>query len=214
MNNIKAAIFDLDGTLVDSMGVWNKIDIDFLGKRSIPLPKNLKDDITHLSFQQTAEYFKDRFKLNESTEDIMNEWHEMAYHEYSKNVKLKAGAKEYLEKLKASGIKIGLATSNSIPLLEATLKSNNIYSLFDAITVTDEVKKSKDNPDIYLLSAKQLNVAPEHCMVYEDILPAVNGAKLAGMKVTAVYDDASMDQMDMLKEKCDLYINNYHELLK
>ncbi len=214
MNNIKAAIFDLDGTLVDSMGVWNKIDIDFLGKRSIPLPKNLKDDITHLSFQQTAEYFKDRFKLNESTEDIMNEWHEMAYHEYSKNVKLKAGAKEYLEKLKASGIKIGLATSNSIPLLEATLKSNNIYSLFDAITVTDEVKKSKDNPDIYLLSAKKLNVAPEHCMVYEDILPAVNGAKLAGMKVTAVYDDASMDQMDMLKEKCDLYINNYHELLK
>ena len=144
----------------------------------------------------------------------MNEWHEMAYHEYSKNVKLKAGAKEYLEKLKASGVKIGLATSNSIPLLEATLKNNNIYSLFDAITVTDEVNKSKDNPDIYLLSAKKLNVAPEDCMVYEDILPAVTGAKLAGMKVTGVYDDASMDQMDMLKEKCDLYINNYHELLK
>lgn len=214
MNNIKAAIFDLDGTLVDSMGVWSKIDIDFLGKRNIPLPANLKDDITHLSFQQVAEYFKDRFKLTESTEDIMNEWHEMAYHEYSKNVKLKAGAKEYLEKLKASGVKIGLATSNSIPLLEATLKNNNIYSLFDAITVTDEVNKSKDNPDIYLLSAKKLNVAPEDCMVYEDILPAVTGAKLAGMKVTGVYDDASMDQMDMLKEKCDLYINNYHELLK
>ena len=214
MNNIKAAIFDLDGTLVDSMGVWSKIDIDFLGKRNIPLPANLKDDITHLSFQQVAEYFKDRFKLTESTEDIMNECHEMAYHEYSKNVKLKAGAKEYLEKLKASGVKIGLATSNSIPLLEATLKNNNIYSLFDAITVTDEVNKSKDNPDIYLLSAKKLNVAPEDCMVYEDILPAVTGAKLAGMKVTGVYDDASMDQMDMLKEKCDLYINNYHELLK
>ena len=101
MNNIKAAIFDLDGTLGDSMGVWSKIDIDFLGKRNIPLPANLKDDITHLSFQQVAEYFKDRFKLTESTEDIMNEWHEMAYHEYSKNVKLKAGAKEYLEKLKS-----------------------------------------------------------------------------------------------------------------
>ena len=120
----------------------------------------------------------------------MNTWNTMAYNHYKNNVKLKPGALNYLEKLKKSGIKIGLATSNSIPLLTATLKNNNAFDLFDAITVTDEVKKSKSNPDIYLLAAKKLGVNPSECMVYEDIIAAVKGAKLAGMKVTGVYDEA------------------------
>lgn len=213
MKNLKAAIFDLDGTLVDSMWVWEKIDIDFLGRHGHAVPKNLKDNITHLSFTQVAEYFKETFSIELSVDEIMNEWHEMAYTEYSNNVFLKEGAKEYLHNLKKSGVKIALATSNSKPLLEATLKSNAIYDLFDSITVTDEVKKGKDNPDIYLLSAKKLNVDPSECMVYEDIIAAVGGAKLAGMNVTAVYDKASEADCDILKEKADKYIYSYKELL-
>ena len=213
MNTIKAAIFDLDGTLVDSMGVWEKIDIDFLGKRGHAVPADLKDNITHLSFLQVAEYFKSTFCLEESIEDIINEWHNMAYVEYSTNIKLKPGAKEYLHKLKNHGVKIALATSNSLPLLEATLKNNGIYDLFDAITITDEVNKPKNNPDIYLLSAKKLGVCPENCMVYEDIIAAVTGAKKAGMKVTVVYDKASEGDIDILKNTADIYIHSYEELL-
>ena len=97
--------------------------------------------------------------------------------------------------------------------LEATLKSNGIYELFDSITVTDEVKKGKDNPDIYLLAAEKLNVDPADCMVYEDIIAAVGGAKLAGMNVTAVYDKASEKDLNILKEKADKYIYSYKELL-
>lgn len=213
MNNIKAAIFDLDGTLVDSMWVWHQIDIDYLSKKGHAVPPNLNDEITHLSFSQTAQYFKNRFSIEDSIEDIMATWNSMAYDHYKNNVILKKGALEYLQKLKNAGVKIGLATSNSMPLLTATLKNNNAFHLFDAITVTDEVKKSKSNPDIYLLAAKKLGVSPSECMVYEDIIAAVEGVKLAGMKVTGVYDEHAKHQIDILKKECDKYIYSYEELL-
>ncbi len=213
MNNIKAAIFDLDGTLVDSMWVWEQIDIDFLKSKGYTPPKDLKDDITHLTFNQTAEYFKNRFNLSDSIDEITDTWHNMAYSFYSSNVKLKPGVISFLNKLKSLDIKIGLATSNSIPLLEATLKNNGIYHLFDAITVTEEVKKSKENPDVYLLCANKLNVPPENCIVFEDIIAAVKGAKLAGMKVIGVYDKASEDQEELLSKACDKYIYDYNELV-
>ncbi|MDU2673231.1 MAG: HAD family phosphatase [Clostridium sp.] len=213
MNNIKAAIFDLDGTLVDSMWVWEQIDIDFLKSKGYTPPKDLKDDITHLTFNQTAEYFKNRFNLSDSIDEITDTWHNMAYSFYSSKVKLKPGVISFLNKLKSLDIKIGLATSNSIPLLEATLKNNGIYHLFDAITVTEEVKKSKENPDVYLLCANKLNVPPENCIVFEDIIAAVKGAKLAGMKVIGVYDKASEDQEELLSKACDKYIYDYNELV-
>ena len=118
-----------------------------------------------------------------------------------------------LLKLKELGIKIGLATSSSMHLLTTTLKSNNAFELFDAITVTDEVEKSKSNPDIYLLAAKKLGVNSCECMVFEDIIAAVYGAKLAGMKVTGVYDKYSEHQIDILKKECDNYIYNYEDLI-
>lgn len=213
MNNIKAAIFDLDGTLVDSMWVWEQIDTDYLTKQGKSIPNGLKEDINHLSFQQTAQYFKKRFEINDSIEEIMNCWHLLAYEHYSKNVRLKPGALDFLNKLKSLGIKIGLATSNSTSLLEAVLYNNNIYHLFDSITITDEVKKSKDNPDIYLLAAQKLGVAPEDCMVFEDIIAAVKGAKLAGMRVTAIYDKSAGHQRDILLKISDKYINDYTDLL-
>lgn len=213
MKNIQAVIFDLDGTLVDSMHVWAQIDIDYLSTKGHAVPDNLVDEITHLSFQQTAEYFKTRFNIDDSVDEIMETWNNMAFNKYSTEVMLKDGAFEYLNKLKASGIKIGLATSNSLNLLTATLKNNKVLDLFDAITITDEVKKSKENPDIYLLAANKLGVSPKNCMVFEDILAAVKGAKLAGMKVTAIYDEHSKHQEETLKGICDNYIYNYIELL-
>ncbi|MBC5626978.1 HAD family phosphatase [Clostridium sp. NSJ-49] len=213
LNTIKAAIFDLDGTLVDSMWVWEQIDIDFLKSKGYTPPKDLKDDITHLTFRQTAEYFKDRFNLSDSIDEITDTWNNMAYDFYSSKVKLKEGVIPFFNKLKSLNIKIGLATSNSLPLLEATLKNNGIYHLFDAITVTDEVKKSKENPDVYLLCANKLNVSPKNCVVFEDIIAAVNGAKLAGMKVIGIYDKASEDQKEILTQTCDRYILNYNELI-
>lgn len=213
LRDIKGAIFDMDGTLIDSMWVWDKIDVDFLKKRDIELPSDLRENIEHLSFDDTAEYFKKRFNLKDSTDEIKNEWTNMAYYEYAHNVTLKPYVKEYLSMLKSYGIKIGLATSNSILLLETVLKKHNIYKFFDNITTTNETGKNKNFPDVYLLSAKRLNIVPWSCIVFEDILPAVLGAKAAGMKVVGVFDSFSEPHWPQIREISDLSIKSYHELL-
>lgn len=212
LKDIQAAIFDLDGTLVDSMWVWEKVDVDYLKKRNISMPSDLRENIEHLAFDETAKYFKDRFNLPDSLEDIKNEWHEMAEVEYKNNVSLKPGAYEFIKYLKVSGVKVGLATSNSIPLLEVILKKHGIYEYFDSITTTNEVSRGKNFPDVYLLAAEKLGVSPENCVVFEDILPAVKGAKAAGMKVVAIYDEFSAHLKEEISSLADNYIKQYEDL--
>lgn len=212
LKDIKAAIFDLDGTLVDSMWIWEKIDIDYLQLKGFELPEGIRDDIAHLSFEETAVYFKKRFNIEESIEEIMEDWHNMALEEYTHSVKLKSGAKDFLNLLRANNIKIALATSNSTTLLEIALKNNGIYEYFDVITTTNEVSRGKDFPDVYLLTAQKLNVDPSNCIVFEDILPAVMGAKAAGMKVIGVLDKAAAHQWKDILNTADRTIENFIEL--
>ena len=211
--DIKAAIFDLDGTLIDSMWIWEKIDTDYLINKGYTKPENLKDEIGHLSFEQTAIYFKNKFNISDTVEEIMKEWHSMAVAHYTKDVKLKPGAKDFLIKLKTMNIKIGLATSNSQELLKAALEANGIYELFDSITTTDEVARGKNFPDVYLLSSEKLGVKPHECVVFEDILPAVQGAKAAGMKVIAVYDESSEQDKDKVISLANSYIESYLDIV-
>jgi HAD superfamily hydrolase (TIGR01509 family) len=213
MFDMKAAIFDMDGTIIDSMWVWKKIDIKYLQKRNIEVPLDLKECIEDKGFSQVAQYFKDRFGITDSIEKIQDEWNNMAFYEYSHNVYMKKGVKEYINKLKSLGIKIGLATSNCQLLIDAALKSNKIDNLFDSITISDEVTRGKNFPDIYLLAAKKLGVSPKECVVFEDILPAVKGAKAAGMRVVAVHDADSECYRDEMTSLSDLYIYEYESFL-
>ena len=213
LTNIKAAIFDLDGTLIDSMWIWEQIDIAYLSSKGFEQPENLKDEINHLSFQETGVYFKNRFNLDDPIETILATWHDMAFTHYSKDVTLKKGVIPFLDHLKNSGIKIGLATSNHHSLLEAALNCTGIYEYFDSITTTDEVAKGKNNPDVYLLAARKLGVNPKECIVFEDILEAVRGAKLADMKVVAMHDKAAKYQRHDLMCIADKYIYDFTEML-
>ena len=212
-SDIKAAIFDLDGTLIDSMGLWNSIDVNYLKKFNLAVPERLQDDICHLNFQETATYFKDRFNIPDSLDKIMADWHNMAYDAYCTSIKLKKGVVEFLQFLKDSNIKIALATSNSNDLLEASLKANKIYDFFDAITTTSEVERNKEFPDVYLLAAEKLSVAPENCLVFEDLPTAIKGAKKGNMKVVGIYDAWNEDQWSLIKSLSDYSIKDYRELL-
>lgn len=212
LRNKKAVIFDLDGTLVDSMWMWKAIDIEYLGKFDISLPPTLQKDIEGMSFSETAVYFKETFQIEDSLEKIKADWNCMAYEKYTKEVSLKKGAKEFLEYCKTNDIKLGIATSNSRELVDATLEALNIRDYFECVMTSCEAAKGKPAPDIYLAVADKIQVKPEKCLVFEDIEMGILAGKNAGMEVCAVEDDFSMDQMELKKELADYYIKDYYEI--
>jgi 16S rRNA pseudouridine516 synthase len=211
-NNVKAVLFDLDGTLVDSMWMWKDIDIEFLNKYGIEYPEGLQESIEGMSFSETAEYFKSRFQLKQSLEHIKEEWNEMAWHRYTNQVPLKEGALELLQYLKENNIKAGIATSNSRELVNLIVQKLGVESYFGSIRTACEVEKGKPSPDIYLLVAEDLSVRPEQCLVFEDVLPGVMAGKRAGAKVCAVYDAYSAKDTDVKKEAADYYVSSFFEL--
>jgi len=211
--DFKAAIFDLDGTLIDSMGVWEDIDIDFLAKRHLPVPEGYISEISAKSFKEAAEYTIAFFGLKERTEDIIEEWNQMAIDEYSHHVPLKPYAKEYLLFLKGQGIKLGVATALPKVLYEPVLKNNSIYILFDAFSSTDEVAHGKGGPDIYLLAAKELNVPPCDCIAFEDVLAGIQGVVSAGMRAYGIYDRYSEHEQAQIQKLSKQYIYSFAEVL-
>ncbi len=212
MVGFKAAIFDLDGTLLDSMGVWEKVDYDFLAKRNLTAPEQYVKAVTAMSFTEAAQYTVDLFHLNEKIPDILGEWNDMVLYEYGHNITLKPHAREYLEYLKQQSIKIGTATSLPKLLYEPVLKNNGIYDLFDALTSTAEVSRGKEHPDIYRLAAKKLGVAPGDCIAFDDILEAITAIKAAGMKAYGVYDSYSAHQKEAIQTIADGYVLDFREL--
>jgi len=152
----KAAVFDLDGTLVDSMWVWNRVDEVFLTKRGIPAPPNLSHDLGPRSFREAAEYFIERFKLNENPIAIQAEWDSIALDFYRHEVSLKPGARALLEHLRPQDIKIGLATSSTPALINAVFDQHGLHEYFTAVRVSNEFEKGKPAPDIFLKVAEDL----------------------------------------------------------
>lgn len=213
LQNIKAVIFDVDGTLVDSMWIWRQVDIEFLSRRGIELPEDLQKDIEGLSYTGTAEYFKERFNLPESVEEIKAEWNDMADDFYSNKIDLKEGVREILELFKEKGLKIGIATSNSRDLVNTMLLRHKIQKYFDGIRTSCEVPRSKPYPDVYLQAAKDLDVEPEACLVFEDTVAGATAAKSAGMRLVVIYDEFSAESQEHLKQISDLYVMNYQEFL-
>ena len=196
MSNIKGAIFDLDGTLLDSMDVWSQVDIEFLGKREIEVPDDYSKIIAPMTFREVAEYTIERFDLDETPEDIMEEWNLMAEQKYANDVMLKPGALEVLEFLKNNNVKLGIATTNISRVFKACLERLNIYDMFEVITETDNVGVAKDKPDIYLITAEKLGVTPGECAVFEDIVMALNSAKAGGFMTFGVWDEFGWAKVD------------------
>lgn len=213
LTNIEAVIFDLDGTLVDSMGMWHEIDKAYLGKFEIPLPIDLQKEIEGLSFSETAQYFKNTFAIPDTVEKIQKDWNEMAWDQYCNQVPLKNGVMEFLEYLKENNIKVGIATSNSRELVTAILQSHGIQPYFSCIMTSNEVPKGKPAPDIYLKVAENFQVPPEKCLVFEDIVNGIQAGLSAGMRVCAVEDVYSAYQRDMKAKMAHYYIESYRELL-
>lgn len=213
LRDIEAVIFDMDGSLVDSMWMWRAIDIEYLGRYGIALPEDLQEKIEGMSFNETAVYFKNHFSIPESLEQIMEEWNRMAWDKYMYEVPLKKGIPEFLEGCRNSGIRLGIATSNSRVLVENVAEVHNLRDYFSCIMTGTDVLRGKPNPDIYLAVAEGLGVSPERCLVFEDIVAGILAGKNAGMRVCAVEDDYSAQARAAKKELADYYIEDFTDLL-
>ncbi len=213
MKEMEAVIFDLDGTLVDSMWIWDPIDVEFLGEYGHQVPPDLHEAIEGMSFTETAAYFKERFSIPLTLEEMKNRWNEMAMNKYLRQVPLKEGAAEFLKQLRDRGVQAGIATSNSRQLVESVLQARGIGEYFSSVVTGCEVKAGKPAPDIYLRAAENLGVSPKACMVFEDVPAGIRAGKRAGMTVTAVADACSAGVMEEKKRLADYYIEDYRALL-
>ncbi len=213
LKDVGAVIFDLDGTLVDSMWMWKSIDIEYLGRYGIQFPLDLQRSIEGMSFSETAVYFKKRFDLPDSLDQIKSDWNAMAWEKYLNEVPVKEGARELLEHLQRNQIPAGIATSNSKELVELIIEKHKLGGYFTSIRTSCEVSKGKPSPDIYLLVAKDLQVEPSGCLVFEDVPQGIMAGKNAGMKVCAVYDEFSEEDNEVKKRMADYYVRSLSEVL-
>ena len=210
VDNSKAIIFDLDGTLIDSMNVWSDIDKEFFKMHDLPFEEDYQKEIGHKGLKEIAAYTKSRYNLKESEDEIVTIWLDMAKEAYAYKIPLKEGVKSFLEYLQSKNIKMGIATSNSLELTELVLKHHDIYKYFSKVVTVNELKTNKGSPDIYLHISDSFGLVPSECIVFEDLLTGIRTAKKAGYKVVGVKEISSLDKEKEIREIADLYISNYN----
>lgn len=214
LKDIKGAIIDLDGTILDSAWVWDKVDEEFLGARGFEVPKHYVETISPMGAEKAAIYTKEEFGLHDETiEDIVAEWFEMAKHEYRDDIICKPFAKEYIKFLYDNNIRLSVATSSDRELFIPTLEREGILGYFSEIVTVDDVPAGKHSPDIYYECARRMGVSPSECAVFEDILTAVKSAKEGGFITVGVMDGKSVHNREKIEEIADLYIERFKELL-
>lgn len=208
----EAVIFDLDGTLVDSMWMWKQIDIEYLGRFGYECPPQLQKEIEGMSFSETAVYFKEKFQIPDSLDEIKQCWIDMSIEKYRCQVPMKKGARRFLSYLKENGFRAGIATSNGRAMVDAVLHSLDMESFFQVITTACEVAAGKPAPDIYQKVAETLQVPPEKCLVFEDVPAGIMAGKAAGMTVCAIEDEFSAPMREEKLALADYYIEDYDEI--
>lgn len=211
---MKGAIFDVDGTLLDSMPVWWRVSERFFENHGIEVTNERFAEYKEMRLEDSLPVIREEFKLDMSISDMISEFQRLAAEEYRDSVQLKPYAKEYMEQLKNDGVKIAIATSGYEGLCKAAFERLGVWAMIDARAFSDEVGVDKSNPDVYLLAAKKIGVKPSECTVYEDITAGISGAKKGGFKTCAVFDESNKDDTETLKQLADKYITSWSELLK
>ena len=207
----KAAVFDFDGTLADTAHIWYEVDHIFLNRRNLPYPDGYGEQLAALGFARGAQYTIDLFGLDESVEEICDEWNDIGRTMYREQVVLREGASNYILALRAAGIPCALATTNDVNVL-SSMQSFAPRDYFDVCTYGAEVGVGKDRPDIYLESARRLGMDPKDCLVFEDIVVALQSAKSTGMRTCGVRSSDPSQPAKRLRELSDLWLDDWRDI--
>ena len=207
-----AVIFDMDGTLIDSTGLWHEIDKRFFARRNMDLPKDYAQKIVHLGLKQAAIFTKEAYGVKESPEEIIQEWRQMAIDFYTNDVQLKDGALELLKLFKDKGIKLSIATANDAELYIPCVNRLGIGYYFDFIDDVNTTQKGKEDGKIYLGLAEKMQTKSENTLVLEDMPTCIKTAFDNGFITVAVYDKASENYDEQKKQYSHLFIKNLKDL--
>ena len=212
-NQIHGCIFDLDGTLLDSMQVWVEIDKKYMQMHHIEYDEKYTEIIKRLTFDESAQFFIDEFKLDKSKEMIMNEWRLMVGDAYFDTIPLKPYVKECLELLHES-CELVIATSCEKHFAIAALTRLGVLDYFKSIVSTKDLGISKEQPLIFNLCASLLEMDADECMVFEDVHSIMKCASQASFKVCGVFDESSKNDIEENKKISDHYIMSFKELVE
>ncbi|MBO5933928.1 MAG: HAD family phosphatase [Clostridia bacterium] len=208
---ITGAIFDFDGTLFDSMHVWKGIRYKFFDRIGLVLSDEDEEAFKGLYLRESLILAKQRFDMKETQEELYAKFFDMIKEMYLADTEPKNDIIDFLEKLKAKGVKMGIATATGEPALEAVLEKYGMLHYFDVILSTYTVGAAKTEPKVYDVVLEKLGTDKETTWIFEDALYAATTAKKNGYNVVGIYDK-SEEKTDELKELADVYIHNYSEL--
>ncbi len=210
---MKGAIFDIDGTILDSMTVWVDVTNEFFRDHGIDISKEETLSYQCQSFEESLVSIHNNYLPDISVADMFAEFKRRADEKYANELLPKPYVTEYIKALHANGVRLAVATSGFPELVEKSFKRLGIYDYFSVYTYSSEVGCSKSSPDIYLLAAERLGLEPSHCTVYEDIVTGIKSAHDAGFMTVAVEDVTNTQDKDRLIQYSDRYITGWDELL-
>ena len=210
---IKGIIFDLDGTLIDSMKVWFDVDRKLLRENGITTPsESVSEKVRTMSIEQSSRFFIEELGLKLTQEQIISRIEELVRIEYEQNIPLKPHVEEILGHLDEKGIPYGIATATYRSLAEAVLKRLGIFERFRFVLTDVDYPRGKRFPEIFLGAAERLGTLPEETLVIEDSLHCIETAVRAGFRTAAVYDEVSAAESDEIKRLADVYADSLAEL--
>ena len=205
----KYAIFDMDGTLIDSMVFWKNLATEYLTSKGIlQIPADILEQIKPMTMSESAALFRREFGLTGDVEAQMNE---MMEDHYRNDIPLKPGAWEYLENLHRQGVRMCVASATAEHLMESCLTRLGVQQYFEFLLSCETVGAGKRSPLVYQESARRLGTVPGEIAVYEDALYAVQTAKAAGFHVVGVYDDSAADSWQAIEQESDEVVLNWEE---
>ena len=205
---LDGAIFDLDGTLLDSMFIWDTIGADYLCSLGLEPRPDLRETLRNMSLYQAACYYQQEYHVPGTAEEIMAGVNRMIEHFYVDEVQVKPGVPQFLERLKERGVRMCIATATARHLVEAALERTGILPYFGTLFTCTEVGHGKDEPHIFHAALDFLGTEPSRTLVLEDALYAIQTAKAAGYTVAGIFDPSDPDQ-EAVKALSDYYIDDY-----
>ncbi len=215
--NIKAAIFDMDGTLVDSLMLWSvlwtDLGIRYKNDRNFAPSQNDEKKVRTLTLKEAMELIHINYNLGESCEELYKYGESLVNDFYANKVQLKAGVREFLDFCRDYGVKMCIASATSTELLKIAIKHCNIGEYFQKVFSCAESGKGKEYPDIYYKACEFLGEKPENTWVFEDSLTAIETVTKIGLPTVGIYDRYNFGQ-DKIKEIATEYIDKDETLLK